>query len=79
LTDEVIAVEEDETILKSAAIHANLVLDTIALERTTRMYLRLDRTFDRQAYFKELAKLDFASLIEAMNCKVDYQNEQASK
>jgi hypothetical protein len=79
LTDEVITAEEDEQLLKTAAIHANLVLDSMDLKRTTRMYLRIDQPFSKQSYLKELYKLDFETLIEMMNCKVEYQNEKDLK
>lgn len=67
--------EEDEAVLKAAALHANLVLDSMDLRKTVRMYFRLDRSFCEQPYLPQLMRLDFESLVEAMNCKVDHQNE----
>lgn len=79
MVDEVISSEEREKVLRLAGIHANLVLDSMDVQRTVKTYFRLDQQFSQQAYLGELASLDFETLIELMNSKVEYQNQQAAE
>lgn len=79
IVEEVISSEEKEAVLRIAGIHANLVLDSMEVQTTLKTYFRLDRRFSKQAYFSELEQLDFETLIELMNSKVEYQNQHAAE
>jgi len=79
LTEDVITNEEDEVLLKAAALHANLLLDCDEVSKTVKLFFRLDLPFSTQNYFSRLSSLDFETLIELMNAKVEQTNSTIAK
>ena len=62
--------ESDQTLLKTAILQANIILDTMMLDMTIGHFFRLDLKFEEQKYPRYLNKLSYTSLVDLMNSKL---------
>ena len=69
VVEEVIGEEEEERVLKVGAILGCILIDSGD-------QLRLDTMLEYQDYYRSLGGLDFESLIELMNARVESRNKE---
>ena len=79
ITEQVIALESQESALRQAAVHANLLLDALDSERVASTYFRLDLPFSLQRYTASLQQLEFSSLDLLINSKVECLQNKKSR
>lgn len=73
-----IEVESQDCTLKQAAVHANLLLDSLDCERVASAYFRSDSPLSLQRYIHTLQQLDFSALAMLINCKVEFLQKRIS-
>ena len=72
-----IAVESQVRTLKQAAVHANLLLDSLDCERVASAYFRSDLPSSLQRYIHTLLQLEFSALVTLINCKVEFLHKKS--